>query len=421
MRKTLAMCICCVLFSLCLTPAALATGKPPLDISLKRIYAATYDQDGSMLEYPYLTANDPSLSSIAEKINAQIAREAHIPEYTQLLSALRGGGTGLEMRAENVTGPDAHNGKGYLSCLITVRGKMLSGPPSQVNYPLVFDLNTGERVSFDQVFSDAEGARARIEQYLTDEIEPQLSTYLENNALLPVPFEQFAFSSNGLITFYYDHSQFSFLSGNSGAVSFRYSELWDWLDLSPEGIALSMVSDGNGTHQYWYAAGQEADPKAIFSRECCGGVIPGCWQLFRIGGTVALLKDTFSVTMDSGYYPGGACLEMEEPQLRGTWVLTDESETVITGYLSSRVDAYGIETGKTSLDSILAFLGEPAARMPMDENTAQQYLVCPGQALIYPYQDIQGHDLINARCTLYLDENQILQYIKVECSETEID
>ncbi len=413
------LALCFLLLCACSLPAAQATGKAPLEITLKRVPGPTYDQDGSMVEYPYLEANDPAFSFIAEKINTQIAEEARIPEYTQLLSTLRLSGTGLIMQSEIVQSQGAHNGEGYLSCLITAQGKMLSGPPSFVSYPLVFDLSTGDRVTFEQVFDDPEGAKQRIEQFLTDEIEPQLSTYLENNELLPVPWEQFAFSRNGLVTFYYPARQFSFLSGSAGAVSFRYSELWDFLDLSPEGISMQLVSDGNGTHQYGWMVGQDVDTAAIFERES-SSTIPGLDPLLAICGDVeAARKNYYTFTSDSSYYPGGACLELEDPRLRGTWMLTDPSETTITGYLTSRVDAYGVMTGKTSLNEAVRLLGSPAGQLPLDENTARQYLVCPGQALIYTYQKESGHFLYSARCTLYFDQTDTLQYIKLEAERKE--
>jgi hypothetical protein len=149
---------------------------------------------------------------------------------------------------------------------------MLSGRPSQIYYPFTFDLATAIWFPFDQLFTDPEGAKALYRKTIEDEIEPDLSTYLENNQLFPVPYDRFFLDGQDNITFVYENSQLSFLSGYSGAVSFNYGALADWLDLSPDRVA-AQISEWRMVR-----AALPTDSDSNFSGGCCARittVMPG--------------------------------------------------------------------------------------------------------------------------------------------------
>lgn len=371
--------------------------------------------------YPRLIAKDASLTSPVQRINQAIEENARIPDYLRLLPTVQAGGSGLVVEYASVESPGLWlKGWGYLSLLVTARGKMLSGRPGTEYYPMVFRVETGERVTFSDVFADVEGAKGYIEQYLTDAVEPLLSTYLENNQLFPVPYDNFAFTGDGLITFYYPKEQLSFLSGAPGAVSFRYSELWDYLDLSEGSVALALTGALIAQGQYdisWDAAAYRE-----FIRTWCGlGTLPGLkTYALTLGSTLEKVARDHAMTLDPGYYPGGAYLETETPQLLGTYLITDQTESYLTGILTSRIDMYGIETGKTTLSEAQALLGTPLTQLPLSADAAQLYLVCPGAACVYSIRpefpirwgdsDLQSPSL---SLTLYADEAEIVQYIKL--------
>ena len=350
---------------------------------------------GSYICYPALKVEEnPEAQALAEKINGYIQETAQIPAYLQLLSTLQPGGTGLTMDY------DMSCSDLYVSLVFSAKGKMLAGRPSQVYYPMTLNLKTGEPVAFEDLFTDPEGAKAFIEAYLEEEVEPTLSTYLENSQLFPVPYNRFFLDGNGNLILYYENSQLSFLSGDSGAVAFRYSELWDWLDTSWSGIPMSVLDTPEE-----YLGGMTMKEQMD---EICMGVYPlwGFNMEGEPGMSVEALTDLYPQAADSEYYPGGACFEVETAALRSTLILTDENEETVTGVLSHRVDYFGIYTGKTTLTEAEALIGqEPMARLALDGAAAEIYRVCPGTSVIYK---LNGYMF-----TLYADENGIVQYIKL--------
>lgn len=362
---------------------------------------------GSFVSYPSLNGSEnPEAQALAEKINGYMLETSQIPAYIQLLSTLSAGGTGLKMDyATSVPYVWDETGENLkcapsVSLVFSAKGKMLAGRPSQVYYPMTLNMKTGETVAFEDLFTDPEGAKAFIEAYLEEEVEPTLSTYLENSQLFPVPFDRFFLDGSGNLILYYENSQLSFLSGDSGAVAFRYSELWDWLDTSWSGIPMSVLDTPEE-----YLGGMTMKEQMD---EFCMGVYPlwGFNMEGELGMSVEALTDLYPQAADSEFYPSGACFEVETAALRGTLILTDENEETVTGILSHRVDYFGIFTGKTTLSEAEAMIGqEPAMRLDLDEAAAEIYRVCPGTAVIYKL----NRDVL----TLYADENGIVQYIKL--------
>ncbi|MBQ6257535.1 MAG: hypothetical protein IJJ60_13165, partial [Clostridia bacterium] len=335
---------------------------------------------GSFVSYPVLIGGESSeAQALAEKINGYMLETAQIPAYLQLLSTLQAGGTGLTMDYDmsnsyvlDETGEKLKCAP-YVSLVFSAKGKMLLGRPSQVYYPMTLNMKTGETVAFEDLFIDPEGAKAFIETYLEEEVEPTLSTYLENNQLFPVPYDRFFLDGNGNLILYYENSQLSFLSGDSGAVAFRYSELWDWLDTSWSGIPMSVLDTPEE-----YLGGMTM--KEQMDEFCMGGYpLWGFNMEVELGTSVEVLTNLYPQAADSEFYPGGACFELETAALRGTLILTDEAEDYVTGILSHRVDYFWIFTGKTTLTEAEALMGrEPIARLNLDEAAAELYRVCPG-------------------------------------------
>ena len=355
-----------------------------------------YGASGSFVWYPVLSLSSGETSPVLERVNSAILEKARIPEYLRLLSGIREGSAGLRMDVQWALAPSGS----YLSILFSARGKMLSSRPSQVYYPMTFDLITGEEIGFDRLFSDPEKARSFIEEYLEEEIAPSLSSYLENSALLPIPFDRFYLDGCGHLLFLYENSQLSFLSGDSGAVAFRYSELREVLDTSPDGAPYALLR-----FPEQYSASAEAFQSAL--RESVQqGTLPGLGADICLGDSLEEVLDRHHPAADSGFYPGGAYYETEDAFLRGVLFLTDEREEEITGILTGRIDLFGLETGVTTLPEVLLLLDtSPIAQLPLSAAAADMYRVCPGTAAVFS----AGQHYL----TLYADEEDVVQYVRL--------
>lgn len=319
----------------------------------------------------------------ADAINAAVREKAQIAAFENIMT-YGTGSAGLQVY------PDVHLLKGNVYSLsISANGKMPVGRPSQVYYPMTFDLATGDEIPFDALFADPDGAMAYMEEKVAG-MEEGLSTHLENSQLLPVPFDRYTIDEHGNMTIWYERDQLSFLSGFGGSVHFRFSELEPYYDLSADGY-LSGILTGEKEHGFLLGLGD---------RNCLG------WPL-----ETALKR--FRSTIDSEYYPGGASYEVEDAVLQGALLLTDEKEETVLGILISNLDDNGIITGKTTLDEARALLGNVVTVMAMDENIAAEYRVCAGESLTYRKNMMVGDEERTVSYTLYADEEGIVQYLKL--------
>ena len=388
----------------------------PVTFSEKEEWAVNSDGTinfDSFVRYPVFVTEDEALAPAIERVNQAIEEKAHISAYLQLLSTVSPGGAGLRMdyetglsfsvRLEPSFHVELHDW--YVSLLFSAEGKMLSGRPSQVYYPMTFNLRTGEEIAFDQLFSDPAGAKAYMESTLEEDIEPTLSTYLENNQLFPVPYDRFFLDSWGHVVIVYENSQLSFLSGTSGAVSFRYTELSDWLDQSSDGVI---------AHFPYWSQTQRTEEESLQTlwNTLKQGYLVACGDAeVRLGAALPPILGRLHATTDSGYYPGGIYYEVENPYFRGALLISGESGESVNGLQTSQWDLGGIQTGKTLLSDAEKYLNaEPAARVSLDETAAESYRVCAGAASVYLLEDQNGKPLT---FTLYADENGVVQYVKL--------
>lgn len=390
--KLKCLLISVLLLTVSLAPALAAEGE---NAGLKVLVHQEFGIGDSHVFYPEL--QDTQGGETIAKVNEAILQKAEIEDYLRVLKTVTEGSVGLTVDCDYSS--DVSNG--LFSVVFSATGRMPKGRPSQKYYAMTFDLETGEEVTFDRLFSDPEGALKLIEENMDSKVSDILSTYMENSALLPVPTDNFAVLHDA-VTFYYDNDQLSFLSGDSGAVSFWYYELEPYLDLSENSVAKRLETlERSGIKD----RGQLA---RVVMDNVSHGVMPGLDVAvsaaddarLSVGADVHTLVDSFKQTTDSGYYPGGAYLEVENALLRGTYILTDEAGEKVTGILSKRLDMFGIKTNVTTADEWREVLGQPASTLSLDANTAEQYLLCAGSSDQYTYGD---HTL-----TLHADENGVL-------------
>jgi hypothetical protein len=210
-------------------------------------------------------------------------------------------------------------------------------------------------------------------------VQPQLSGYLENDTLTPIPRDNFFLTPDG-ITFYYPQDQFSLLSGYSGGCSFDYYELKDYLNVS-EGSVLNTL----GVDKFLSIT---PDTAARVAQDVTAGKLPGIGA--AIGDSLMERLDEYRLLVEPDYYPGGRFFETEAPELRGVWLLTDAltesyDQSQVLGIRADRINLYGIQTGITTIEAWRAALGQPQSSTAVDETTAEDYRLSAGTSDYYTF------------------------------------
>lgn len=351
----------CLLVLLTLVPAALAEGlSAPYTLNA----AFTGDEDSSFVSFPVLTGGDENICSA---INSALSAGAFYPQYLGILSGVTAGSAGIRLSFESNVLPDAPISGRYLSLCVTAEGKQPQGRPGQCRYPFIFDLTTGEAIPFDALCADPDAAMDEIEAYILDEVSDEISDYMEFAFLSPVPFDRCFCDGLGNITFCYDRNDFTFLSGSAGAVTVPQSAFPDTLDLSAESILTGLLVP-------------EKTPLAIS----------------LLGAPLDDVLSRYHATFDSCYYVEGEAYTVEEPQLRGTYLITRDGAYVDSVLFTALIPA--------SLVRSAAQMTDPAPRS-LGELDAEKELVLPGTA----YTETDG-SLIR---TYYFDHDNTLCAVRV--------
>lgn len=209
---------------------------------------------------------------------------------------------------------------------------------------LVFDLESGERICWDDLFVDGDAAAERIESII--EASTYNNTYSEFNAITPIPRDNFAVSENMLII-YYPVQQLSHFSGLCGAYSFYAYELSDLLQ---EGIPLQ--------------AGDVETAKDTLQAVYEGNALPGPLTKWAIGGSMIDAKDALGLVDVPDLTYDYAVYRFMAPEMRGVSLLSlpgeDRADTaIIAGIMAERIDFGGLCTGITSKEDCIAALGNP--------------------------------------------------------------
>ena len=89
-------------------------------------------------------------------------------------------------------------------------------------------LETGEEILLEQLFSDWDGALARMEAIVEDDVADGMSDYMEYGDLLPMPTENYSVDAYGL-TVYWTEDRYRYFDGTSGSVTFYWHELSDFI------------------------------------------------------------------------------------------------------------------------------------------------------------------------------------------------
>lgn len=240
-------------------------------------------------------------------------------------------------------------------------------------YGFVFDGATGERLTWDDLFTDGDAAAGALEQNAAGWIYDNAYGDFENIA--PMPRENFALDEAGL-TVYYPAAQLRNLSGAQFGLQFDAYELEGLLR---EDIAL--------------ARGDTAQAETALETALRSAALPGLPAEAAPGGGMARAAEALGLVDVPDGKRDAAVWAFEAPVMRGVELLsapedTDERNAVITGVFARRIDFSGLIAGETTKDECLAALREPdetravAAADAYDRLPAGETLLWRGEAAL---------------------------------------
>lgn len=324
--------------------------------------------------YPQVEGmDDPALQ---EAVNAALRRETGAEELLMRLPLTMSATVPLQADYVCLVQGDV------LSAVTRAEGPVVSQRATQMWYAANIDLTRGEVITLDDLFSDADAARAFLEEYLEWELAPGLSAHLRSAQLTPMP-ESFGLSSTGL-TLYYPFEQLATLSDRAGTVNLQWCEMLPYLRLGEGSVlrrlgAEDMVTLNDSSAQAIRAAAET-------------GALPGIPA--QLGASVQEAVDTYRLLIDPDLYEGGRMIQLEDGAFRGVYLLTDSltdswSSSVIRGIRTDRINLHGLCTGVTTREEWRAVLGESDASVTVDADKAEMNRMVPGISDYYNFQGVQ--------------------------------
>ena len=334
----------------------------------------------SVVAYPQL--NGLQDETIQQKINDDIVMASGVTNHMVTLFTLTGQQT-LKVEYE------AYLNEKVFSAVISAKGKLPHTRDGHEYTALTYDLQTGERMTLDQLFADTESAVALIEEKAIAALSEELNGYLEYGELAPLPADSFTVNEDG-ITFWYPSEQFSLISGYSGACQFWYEEL--------EGLWLENVLPQQTAEEQ----------KAAIAASVASGTLPHV--PVAMGQNMQEVTETYRLLRTPDAFPGGRYFLMEHPALRGVMVISDSLQesyaaSVVEGIQLRRGGLHGLLIGKTTQDEWRKVLSAPENTVLMTESMAYDYGLTEGSYDVYRYGSYQ--------LRLYADAEGVLNAIQL--------
>lgn len=278
------------------------------------------------------------------------------------------------------------------SMAVLWQGEQADGTHGSSVQTLTLDLETGEEIVFDDLFTHPLDAAAAMEAIIAQQIEQGLSDYMEYADLLPMPLDSFSYDENGL-TVYYPQERYLYFSGRSGAVHFAWHEI-DHLIAEDSPV-------------YAISREQPADAQAM-AEQIRTGRLPGALK-FGLGDRLGDALAALTLLSDPDYTRESLVYQFEDETLRGfaleipKYAETEEEETRVWAVRSSRAELFGLVTGETERAFAVSLLGEPEQTRTFDGEAAADMMLVRGESLLY---SLVGHVL-----QLHFDEENILHTI----------
>lgn len=317
--------------------------------------------------YPQLTGMENT--AVQTSINDDIVLQSGAANH--LVTLLTLGETGKL----NVTYEAAVLEDEIFSAVIDARGKMPRARDGHVYTALTYDLATGERLTLEDLFTDAEAAVALMEELAEVSLSEELNGYMEAASITPLPRESFTLDETG-ITFWYPSDQFKLTSGYSGACQFWYEELAGlWKE---DSVAHRLLSRRTQLSDEEIRRSVENSVKA--------GVLSGVPA--AMNQSIEQLTEEYRLLRTPDEFPGGRYFVLEKPVFRSVLVISDalESETV-QGIQLRRGGLHGLLIGQTTQQRWQTVLGQPESTVAVTENMAYDYGLPAGSYDVYHFGD----------------------------------
>ena len=339
------------------------------------------------VRYPQLSGLPDS--SVQKKINDGVVQSGGIPSLLVKLT------TGGSLQADY----QCFWNEWIFSTLLTVEEKQAGSRRKQSETALTYDLSDGERLTLDRLFSDPAEAVRRMEAMAEASLGREMTEYMENRDVTPLPEDSFTMDEWG-ITFHYPSGQLAFASGAAGAVQFFYDELDDlWLadeDSLPAKMGLRS------------ALMTATEQKTALEAAVTVGKLP--MLPVTLGQSMTEIVEQYRLVRTPDAFPGGRYFLMEAPLFRDIYLISDDMQagydhSVLRGIQLRRGSLYGLKVGTSLRTEWQSSLGEPAEEITLTESMAYDYQLSAGTCDVYRFGE---HEL-----RLYADETGVLSCIQL--------
>ena len=296
-------------------------------------------------------------------------------------------------------------------------GRQADGLDGCSAYGLTLDLSTGEELTFDGLFADADAIAEAMEAIIERDIVWELSDYMAYADVLPMPRDCFWFDGHGFTVGYGD-GRYRYFSGRNGTVHFSWYELAPFIDEASPLWALSRpqpadaqaIADRVAAGRFGEEAASELPAVSragiAYERDYGYGVAVGD----RLGDAL----EAMTLLADPDYTRDSKVYLFEDSGLRGyaleipRYADTSDADTPISAVRASRISWHGLTTGETVREDVIALLGEPERTLDYSAQDADYAMLEPGESLLYGL----GGNVLEA----HLDEDGVLSCLILRAS-----
>lgn len=120
--------------------------------------------------------------AVQQKINDDIVTASGVTNHLVTLVTLGQSPWGLQVDYEITLETDD-----AFSLVISAKGKMPNGREGQAYSALTYNLVTGERLTLEALFTDVDAAVSAMEKIAEESLAEELSGYLANSQITPLP------------------------------------------------------------------------------------------------------------------------------------------------------------------------------------------------------------------------------------------
>lgn len=352
----------------------------------------------SSVAYPVLTGW--SDAEIQQQVNELLLSAGKIEQRLNRMAVLMSSPVSISVDYTAVLQGDV------LSVAIRSSGALETERSTQEWATVNVDLRTGEEITWDDLFVDAQAAQEAISDLIADEVLPEVSAHLGAAELLPLP-EVFSLSTYGL-TLHYPLRRFETLAEQAGTITVLWSEIDAELNTEPDSILTRL----GVVEQMAFPE----DARTVLTQVLSDGGFPGIPA--KLGEDMQTLMDTYYLMNDPDVAGSQRVIALEDGAFRGVYLLTDDLQDDFTGSVVQEIRAErlmlcGLMTGKTTREEWQVALGEPDHSVTVSQETAENRRLTPGQT---DYYALWG----NATLCLHADAEGILRMVMLMQAENEI-